>query len=172
MPSTGTSEWPHGYPASAQAIQAEGPTSMTLAILRERAAGEYVVRLVGEFHAPMADAVSEALLSTLEPSVTLDLSELSSIDTAGLQTLVSVSDHLGRDGTALHVVGAGGAVLTAVRSSGLVPSSSHQPTSDLPGPAGAAPQARAGDADVERGTGVPDRGRLRPSWPVQRSDRR
>ena len=145
---------------------------MTLAIFRERAAGDYVVRLVGEFHAPMADAVSEALLSTLEPSVTLDLSELSSIDAAGLQTLVSVRDRFGRDGTALRVVGAGGAVLTAVRSSGLVPSSSHQPTSDLPGSEDAAPLAGPSDADLERATGVPDRGRLRPSWPVQRSDRR
>ncbi len=145
---------------------------MTLAILRERAAGDYVVRLIGEFDAPMADTVTEALLSTPEPSVTLDLSELSSIDAAGLQTLVAVSHHLGHDGTALHVVGAGGAVLTAVRSSGLVPSSSHGPTSELPGSAGDAPLAGPNGVHLDRPTGAPDRGRLRPSWPVQRSDRR
>ena len=64
---------------------------MTLAILRERSADRFVVRLVGTFDARMADTVTQAILSAPELSVVVDLSELVSLDEGGLEALVDLS---------------------------------------------------------------------------------
>ncbi len=92
---------------------------MTLAILRERSADGFVVRLVGTFDARMADTVSQAILSAPELSVVVDLSELVSLDEGGLEALVGLSQRFAREGSTLRVVGARGDVQRGLRSSGL-----------------------------------------------------
>ncbi len=98
---------------------------MTLAILRERGADEFVVRLVGKFDARMADTVTQAILSAPELSVVVDLSELVSLDEVGLQALVDLSHQFAREGSTLRVVGARGDVQRYVQSSGLSGSDNH-----------------------------------------------
>jgi anti-anti-sigma factor len=93
--------------------------AMTLAIRRERTTEGFVVHLIGDLDWRMADTVTQAITSTPDLSVVVDLSDLSSLDGGGLGALVEASDHLAADGKALNVVGARGEVMTAIRSSDL-----------------------------------------------------
>ncbi len=92
---------------------------MTLAIRRERTTDGFVVRLIGDLNSRMAGAVGEAITSTSESSVVVDLSELDSLDSHGLRAIVEASHHLAGAGKILIVVGAHGDVMTAVCSSDL-----------------------------------------------------
>ena len=95
------------------------PAGMTLAIRRERTPEGFVVFLIGDLDSGMADVVTQAITSTPELSVVVDLSDLCSLDGTGLQALVQASDHLADDGKAFSLVGARGDVMTAIRSSDL-----------------------------------------------------
>jgi anti-anti-sigma factor len=92
---------------------------VTLAIRRERTTQGFVVSLIGDLDSGMAGAVTQAITSTPGVSVVVDLSDLSSLDGSGLRALVEASDHLAGDGKALSVIGARGAVMTAIRTSAL-----------------------------------------------------
>jgi anti-anti-sigma factor len=93
---------------------------VTLTIRRERTTEGFVVRLIGDLDSRMASAVAQAITSTSEFSVVVDLSDLSSLDDHGLRAIVEAGSHLASDGKALSVVGARGGVMTAIRSSDLV----------------------------------------------------
>lgn len=90
---------------------------MTLAIHRERSDDAFVVRLVGEFDPRMAGAITQAILSTDESSVVLDVTELRSLDGSGERAIAEARDRLAREGKALKVVGVDDEVLTALSSS-------------------------------------------------------
>jgi anti-anti-sigma factor len=77
------------------------------------------VHLMGDLDSRMADAVTQAIVSTPELSVVVDLSDLCSLDESGLHALVEASDHLADDGKAFSLVGARGDVMTVIRSSDL-----------------------------------------------------
>jgi anti-anti-sigma factor len=91
---------------------------MTLAIRRERTGDGFIVRLIGDFDSHMAGVVTEAIMSSPESSVVLDLSDLHSLDGAGLRALIEARDHLACDGVACRIVGARGDVMIAMQSSG------------------------------------------------------
>jgi anti-anti-sigma regulatory factor len=93
---------------------------MTLAIRRERTSHGLVVYLIGDLVGPVVGTVTQAITSTPEPTVVVDLSELHSLDDNGLCALVEARDHLAVDGKALSVTGACGDVLMSIRSSDLV----------------------------------------------------
>jgi anti-anti-sigma factor len=93
---------------------------MTLAIRRERTTDGFVVRLIGDLDARVAGTVTQAITATPELSVVVDLSDLNSLDDAGLRGLVEAGDHLSCDGRALSVVGARGDVMVAIRCSDLM----------------------------------------------------
>jgi anti-anti-sigma factor len=92
---------------------------VTLAILRERTSEGFVVHLIGDLDDQMAATVMQAIVSTPELSVVVDLSELSSLDASGLRALLGARDHLAREGKSLSVVGARDEVMAAFRSSDL-----------------------------------------------------
>jgi anti-anti-sigma factor len=92
---------------------------VTLGIHRERTAEGFVVSLVGDLDRGMAGATSQAITSTAEPSVIVDLSDLNSLDGSGLLALVEASHHLACAGQELSIVGAAGEVMDAIRSSTL-----------------------------------------------------
>jgi anti-anti-sigma factor len=104
---------------------------MTLAIHRERSEDGFVVRLIGEFDPRMATAITQAILSTDESSVVLDVSELRSLDGSGERAIADARDRLAREGKALKVLGADDDVLTAISLSD--PSEfAEQPLNDEP----------------------------------------
>lgn len=75
-------------------------------------AGEYV-RLAGEMTVHRAEELKPALLDALpadKATAHLDLSQVSEIDTAGLQLLISACAEMKRRGGALQIVAASGAV--------------------------------------------------------------
>jgi len=90
---------------------------MTLAIHRERSEDGFVVRLVGEFDPRMAGALTQAILSTAEPSVVLDVSELRALDGSGVRAIVEARDRLACEGKALKVLG-DDEVVTAISLAG------------------------------------------------------
>jgi anti-anti-sigma factor len=96
------------------------PANMTLAIRRERTTDGFVVRLIGDLDERMAGTVTQAITAAPELSVVVDLSDLNSLDDAGLRGLVEAGDHLSCDGRALSVVGARGDVMAAIRCSDLM----------------------------------------------------
>ncbi len=95
------------------------PIATTLAIRRERTPEGFVVYLIGDFDGRMAGAVMQAITSTPELAVVVDLSDLNSLDGDGLRALVEANDHLVGEGRALTVVGARGDVMATIRSSEL-----------------------------------------------------
>ncbi len=74
------------------------------------------MRLSGDLNARMAAAVVEAITSTPDLSVVIDLTELTSFDEDGLRSLDEASDRLARDGRIVTIVGARDAVTGAGRS--------------------------------------------------------
>ncbi|MGA8724875.1 MAG: STAS domain-containing protein [Acidimicrobiales bacterium] len=92
----------------------DGLSGMTLAIHRERSEDGFVVRLVGEFDPRMAGAITQAILSTAEPSVLLDVSDLRSLDGSGVRAIAEARDRLACQGKALHVLGADDDVVAAI----------------------------------------------------------
>lgn len=92
-----------------------GP-GVTFAIQRERTAEGFFVRLSGDLNARMAVAVVEAITSTPDLSVVIDLTELTSFDEEGLRSLDEASDRLARDGRIVTIVGAREEVMGAARS--------------------------------------------------------
>jgi anti-anti-sigma factor len=87
---------------------------VTLAIHRERTADGLLVRFVGDFDPRMAGAITQAILSTAESSVVVDVSGLGSLDGSGVRALVEARDHLANEGKALTILGASDDVLTAI----------------------------------------------------------
>lgn len=74
------------------------------------------MRLSGDLNSRMAATVVQAITSTPDRSVVVDLSDLNSLDEEGLRALVEASDRLARDGRALSVIGPRDEVIEAVRS--------------------------------------------------------
>jgi len=64
----------------------------------------------------MAAAVVEAITSTPDRSVVIDLTELTSLDEDGLRALDEANDRLARDGRTVTIIGAREEVTGAVRS--------------------------------------------------------
>lgn len=89
---------------------------MSLAIHRERTADGFLVRFVGEFDSWMADAITQAILSTAESPVVVDVSDLSSLDSSGVRALVEAREHLAAEGKSLMFLDADGSVLRAIDS--------------------------------------------------------
>lgn len=77
------------------------------------------MRLIGVLDSKMAAAVTQAITSTSELKVVVDLSELSSIDDGSLRSLVGAVEVLSVDGKEFSLVGATGEVMKAIQSSDL-----------------------------------------------------
>jgi anti-anti-sigma factor len=92
---------------------------MTLAIHRERTTDGFLVRFVGEFEPRMAAAMTQAILSTAESSVVVDVSDLTSLDASGVGALVEARNHLALEGKGFRVLGADADLLKAIESSPL-----------------------------------------------------
>ena len=71
---------------------------MTFAIRRDRAPDGLSVRLIGDLDSKMADAVTQAIVSTTELRVVIDLSELRSVDEGGLKALLEAGQILATTG--------------------------------------------------------------------------
>jgi anti-anti-sigma factor len=88
---------------------------MTFAIRRDRAPDGLFVRLIGNLDSKMADAVTQAIVSTTELRVVIDLSELQSVDAGGLKALLEAGQILAATGKRFSFVGAEGQVKSAIQ---------------------------------------------------------
>ena len=106
---------------------------MTLAIQRERTPEGFFVRLSGVITPRNAAAIVEAITSTPDHSIVLDLSDLGSLDEDGLRTLGEARQRIARDGRSMIVIGASDAVREAIRSAepSWSPETVEQPGSGL-----------------------------------------